>query len=131
MILIACINFVNLATAKAISRSKEIGMRKILGSTKKNIIAQFMSESFLLAFFALSLGLMLAQIAFPYFSELTNLNIGNNFTYTTDLILFITGLLVFITLTLATNRLQYFKYRVDSVCHDTVVRWADPSSKNV
>jgi len=98
MILIACINFINLATAKAISRSKEIGMRKILGSTKKHIIAQFMSESFLLAFFSLGLGLMLAQIAFPYFSELTNLNIGNDFKYTTDLVLFITGLLVFITL---------------------------------
>lgn len=98
MILIACINFVNLATAKAISRSKEIGMRKILGSSKKNIIAQFMSESFLLATIALSLGIMLAQIAFPYFSELTKMNIGNDFTYTNDLLLFITGLLAFTTL---------------------------------
>ena len=98
MILIACINFVNLASAKAISRSKEIGMRKILGSSRKNIIVQFMSESFLLAFFAVSLGVMFAQIAFPYFSELTNLNIGNDFRYTTDLLLFITSLLIFITL---------------------------------
>lgn len=98
MILIACINFVNLATAKAISRSKEIGMRKILGSSRKDIIAQFMSESFLLAAIALSLGVMLAQIAFPYFSELTSLNIGNDFKYTNDLVLFISGLLAFITL---------------------------------
>ena len=98
MILIACINFVNLATAKAISRSKEIGMRKILGSSRKNIIVQFMSESFLLAFFALSLGVMLAQIAFPYFSELTNMNIGNDFRYSPDLMVFIIGLLAFITL---------------------------------
>ena len=98
MILIACINFVNLATAKAINRSKEIGMRKILGSSKKNIVIQFMSESFLLAFIALGMGLMLAQISFPYFSELTNLNIGNDFSYTSDLILFILGLLFFITL---------------------------------
>ena len=98
MILIACINFVNLATAKAISRSKEIGMRKILGSSKKDIIAQFMSESFLLATLALVLGVTLAQIAFPYFSELTSLNIGNDFTYTNDLVVFITGLLGFITL---------------------------------
>lgn len=97
MILIACINFVNLATAKAITRSKEIGMRKILGSSKKNIIGQFMSESFLLAFIAISLGTMLAQMSFPYFSELTNLNIGNDFNYSTDLFLFITTLLFFIT----------------------------------
>ncbi len=100
IILIACINFVNLATAKAISRSKEIGMRKILGSSKGNIISQFMTESFLLAVIAIGLGLALAQISFPYFSDLTNLNIGNDFTYTWDLILFIVGLLVFITMTI-------------------------------
>lgn len=98
IILIACINFVNLATAKAITRSKEIGMRKILGSSKNSIIAQFMTESFLLAFIALCAGTLLAQLSFPYFSELTNLNIGNNFYYSPDLIVFILGLLVFITL---------------------------------
>ena len=100
MILIACINFVNLATAKAIGRSKEIGMRKILGSSKKNIIAQFMGESFLLAFTSLFLGVTFAQMFFPYFSEITNLNIGNEFTYSLDLILFIEGLLFFVTLTM-------------------------------
>lgn len=98
IILIACINFVNLATAKAITRSKEIGMRKILGGSKSSIIAQFMTESFLLAFIALCIGTMLAQVSFPYFSELTNLNIGNDFYYSPDLILFILGLLLFIVL---------------------------------
>ena len=97
IILIACINFVNLATAKAVNRSKEIGMRKILGSSKKNIVLQFMGESFLLALFALCVGTLLAQLSFPYFSELTNLNIGNDFYYSLDLILFILGLLFFIT----------------------------------
>ncbi len=98
MILIACINFINLATARGVNRSKEIGMRKILGSSKRDIAIQFMSESFLLALIALGLGVLLAQIAFPYFSELTNLNIGNSFRYTPDLLLFIAGLLCFITL---------------------------------
>lgn len=98
IILIACINFINLATAKALSRSKEIAMRKILGSSKQNIIFQFMVESFLLALLGLGSGLMLAQFSFPYFSELTHLNIGNQFQYTSGLILFITGLLAFITL---------------------------------
>lgn len=97
MIIIACINFVNLATAKAISRSKEIGMRKILGSSSKNIITQFMLESSLLAFIAITLGITLAQFTFPIFSELTELNVGNDFVYSPDLLLFITGLLVFIT----------------------------------
>ncbi|MEM7297023.1 MAG: FtsX-like permease family protein, partial [Bacteroidota bacterium] len=98
MILIACINFVNLSTAKAAKRSKEIGMRKVLGSSKKGIIAQFMTESFFLASLSMGLGLMLAQLSFPYFSEITNLNIGNDFTYTPQLILFVTGLLLFITI---------------------------------
>lgn len=98
IILIACINFINLATAKAISRSKEIGMRKILGGSKNSIVSQFMTESFLLAFIALSLGTLLAQFSFPYFSEITNLNIGNDFYYSSDLILFILSLLVFIAL---------------------------------
>ena len=98
IILIACINFVNLATAKAITRSKEIGMRKILGGSRNSIVAQFMTESFLLAFIALCIGTLLAQYTFPYFSELTNLNIGNDFYYSPDLILFILGLLLFIAL---------------------------------
>lgn len=98
MILIACINFVNLATAKAISRSKEIGMRKILGSTKKDVISQFMMESFVLSSLAIVLGITIAQMFFPTFSELTNLNIGNNFSFTPQLLGFSLGLLALITL---------------------------------
>ncbi|MEM9819800.1 MAG: ABC transporter permease [Bacteroidota bacterium] len=98
MILIACINFVNLATAKAMSRSKEIGMRKILGSSEKSIVSQFISESFVLALTSIYLGFMLARLSFPYFSQLTQLNIGNDFSLTSDLVLFIIGLLFFITL---------------------------------
>ncbi len=97
IILIACINFINLATAKTLGRAKEIGMRKILGSSKNNIVFQFMSESFILAFIALGLGVLLAQLSFPYFSEITNLNIGNDFRYSPDLIFFIISLLLFST----------------------------------
>jgi putative ABC transport system permease protein len=100
IIVIACINFINLATAKGGKRSLEISMRKILGGSKQHILGQFLSESFLLAFIALGLGLLLAQYTFPYFSELTNLNIGNDFVYTPTLLLFILGLLVFISLSM-------------------------------
>lgn len=98
MILIACINFVNLSTAKAVSRSKEIGMRKILGSSKKQVITQFMQESFLLALTAVLIGVTLAEVLFPYFSEIANLNIGNDFSFTGTLISFIVGLLLMTTL---------------------------------
>lgn len=100
IILIACINFINLATAKGVKRSLEISMRKILGGSKQHILGQFLSESFLLAFIALGLGLLLAQYTFPYFSELTNLNIGNSFVYTPTLLGFILALLVFISLSM-------------------------------
>ena len=98
LILIACINFINLATATAINRTKEIGMRKILGSTQKGIISQFMGEAFLLASLAIILGTLGAQLTFPYFSELTSLNVGNEFYYSLELIVFISGLLLFIPL---------------------------------
>ena len=96
MVLVACINFVNLSTAKAVNRSKEIGVRKILGSSKRQVIVQFMQESFLLAFTAVLIGITLAEILFPYFSEITSLNIGNDFAFSTSLILFIIGLLFFV-----------------------------------
>jgi len=98
MILIACVNFVNLATAKAINKSKEIGMRKILGGSRMHIVKQFMSESFLLALFSLVVGIGLANIGFTWFSDLTRLNVGNDFAFSSDLVLFLLGLLVFITL---------------------------------
>lgn len=98
MVLIACINFVNLATAKAINRAKEIGVQKILGSSKKHIIIQFMSESFIMGLAAVSLGILLARFSFSYFNELTQLNVGNQFVLNLDLVLFIVGLLLFITL---------------------------------
>ena len=101
MIIIACINFINLATAKAMSRSKEIGMLKILGSSKKDIIFKYVSESFLLAFISIGLGILLSPWAFSYFSELTNLNIGNDFSYSPPIIFFSLSLLIFVTLAMS------------------------------
>lgn len=66
IILIASINFVNMATVQAIQRSKEIGMRKILGSGKGRIVMQFFMETFLIVGAALVLGAFLADAAMPY-----------------------------------------------------------------
>jgi putative ABC transport system permease protein len=72
MLLIACINFMNLSTAGASKRVKEIGMRKVLGSEKGQLIFQFLIESFLATLFAICIGVLLFAIGLPYFNQLAN-----------------------------------------------------------
>jgi putative ABC transport system permease protein len=62
-LLVACINYMNLATARAAKRAKEVGMRKIMGSGRAALIAQFLAESLLLAVISVALGVVLAQLA--------------------------------------------------------------------
>ena len=65
ILLIACINFMNLSTAKSSLRAKEVGVRKVVGSSRKTLIRQFLSESVLLSYIALGLGLAAIQILLP------------------------------------------------------------------
>ena len=70
IVLIAAINFMNLATAQATRRAKEVGIKKVGGSTRGLLISQFLSESFILAFFALILSLIIIWLTLPYFNNL-------------------------------------------------------------
>lgn len=70
IVLIAAINFMNLATAQATRRAKEVGIKKVGGSTRGMLISQFLSESFILAFFALILALFIIWLTLPYFNNL-------------------------------------------------------------
>ncbi len=72
MLLIACINFMNLSTAGASKRVKEVGMRKVLGSEKGQLIFQFLTESFLATLFAMAIGVLVFAISLPYFNQLAN-----------------------------------------------------------
>jgi len=74
IILIACINFINLSTARAMIRSREIGVRKVLGANRKNLILQFLGESVLLCVIAGILALVFIEIAYPYFSDFFEMN---------------------------------------------------------
>lgn len=65
-LLIACINFVNLSTARSLKRAKEVSMRKVLGAVKQQLIWQFLGESMLLGFFAFVLALLLIAVALPF-----------------------------------------------------------------
>ena len=81
VLLIACINFMNLSTARSSKRAKEIGIRKVVGSLRKQLIAQFFSESVIITLMAFILSLAIVFFALPYFNRLTG----------KDLTLFITN----------------------------------------
>lgn len=72
ILVLACINFINLSTAKSANRAKEVGLRKVVGSVRGNIINQFLAESLLFSFFSFVIGLMVAAIFLPYFNQLSN-----------------------------------------------------------
>ncbi|WP_089835773.1 ABC transporter permease [Chitinophaga filiformis] len=76
ILIIACINFINLSTARSANRAKEVGLRKAVGSDRKSLIRQFLSESFLFSFLSLVLGLVLAWILLPYFNLLSGKSLG-------------------------------------------------------
>jgi len=75
ILLIACINFINLTTASSISRAKEVGLRKVLGAQRSYLIGQFLGESLLLCFFAYLMALALAKLAMPYLNTITELEL--------------------------------------------------------
>ncbi|MGH2649032.1 MAG: ABC transporter permease, partial [Ginsengibacter sp.] len=71
MLIIACINFINLSTAGASKRAKEVGVRKVAGSGKLQLIGQFLSESILIAFFALFIAFALVKLGLPAFNDIS------------------------------------------------------------
>jgi putative ABC transport system permease protein len=70
ILLIACVNFMNLSTARSANRAREVGVRKVLGSLKANLVKQFLTESILISCFALILALALAFVMLPTFNHL-------------------------------------------------------------
>lgn len=78
ILLIACVNFMNLSTARSANRAREVGVRKVLGSLKSNLVKQFLTESMLISCIALVLALMLTFIMLPHFNQLAAKNIKLN-----------------------------------------------------
>jgi putative ABC transport system permease protein len=80
ILLIACINFMNLSTARSEKRAKEVGIRKVVGAQRKSLISQFIGESILLSAIAGVFALLIVQLALPAFGHLTEkqLNVGYN-----------------------------------------------------
>ncbi len=80
VLLLACINFMNLSTARAEKRAKEVGIRKTMGSLKTQLIAQFLSESFLVVILAFMFSLLLVILSLPWFNELADKKISIPFS---------------------------------------------------
>jgi putative ABC transport system permease protein len=72
ILLIACINFINLTVARSLKRAKEIGIRKVVGGQRRQLIVQFLGESYILSFIAFLLAIGLAQILLPFFNSVSN-----------------------------------------------------------
>jgi putative ABC transport system permease protein len=72
ILIIACINFINLTIAQSLKRGKEVGLRKVVGGQRSELIIQFLGESFLVCFLAFSFAIVLAEVALPTFNHLAN-----------------------------------------------------------
>ncbi len=77
--IIACINFMNLSTARASKRAKEVGVRKVIGAGRKDLIKQFLGESFLLSLISVMIALPLLIMALPYLNNITQTDINLGF----------------------------------------------------
>lgn len=86
ILLIACINFVNLTVARSLNRAKEIGIRKVVGSQRKQLMYQFLGESFLLSFIAFSLAIVLTLSVLPTFNELANKELALSYLFDIKLV---------------------------------------------
>jgi putative ABC transport system permease protein len=98
LIITASVNFINLATAHALSRSKEIGVRKVLGSRRKQLFWQFIAETSLITFFALVLAFTLAQLTLPYVNQLFDIRLQINIFQDVYLLTFLPVLILFVIL---------------------------------
>jgi len=75
ILLIACVNFMNLSTARSERRAKEVGIRKAIGSTRKSLIGQFLLESVFITFISTVLAFILIEVSLPYFNNLLNIEL--------------------------------------------------------
>lgn len=98
MLVIACINFMTLSTAGASKRIKEVGMRKVLGSKKGQLVRQFLTESFIATLVAMGIGVLLFLVALPYFNQLSGKSLEFNQIFSFKIMLALLCLTVLISL---------------------------------
>ncbi len=98
ILLIACFNYMNLSTARYTIRTKEVGLRKVIGATKTQLVKHFMGETFVLAFISLVLTLGLAELFLPLFNTLSGKELMLDWFHNPVLILFVAVVLLFVSI---------------------------------
>ncbi len=97
ILLMACINFINIYSALATKRAKEVGVRKVLGSQKSQLVTQFLTETFLVVLFSVGVGLALAYAALPLLEKMFDVPTDPALYFTPELGLWLVGLLLLLT----------------------------------
>lgn len=99
ILLIACVNFINLFTTQALKRLKEVGMRKLLGASKRQLILQFMGEAFILTILAGLLAVVIYQVSLPFYNNITGRQVTIWEIFKPGNLAIITGIILFVGLT--------------------------------
>ena len=96
VLLIAAVNYMNLSTSKSTERAREVGMRKVVGSVKSQLVRQFLGESLLITFIALLIAIVLVEISIPWLNNLTGNTMSLNLIFNAFIIGFLLILLVIV-----------------------------------
>jgi putative ABC transport system permease protein len=94
VLFIACFNFINLSTARSANRAREVGIRKVMGSQKGQIVRQFLSESIIMSFFGLLIGVVLVQMALPAFNRLAGKEFESGQLLSSTVLLGLVGIII-------------------------------------
>lgn len=98
ILMIACINFMNLSTARSSLRSMEVGLRKVMGAERSSLVKQFLGESFIMAFIALVIAVILVFVFLPIFANFTEKELSFNLFKNPEYIIGLLGLVLFVGL---------------------------------
>ena len=98
LLIIACVNFINITTAQAINRAREVGVRKVLGSSRAQLLTQFLGETGITVLLALIASLLVVFIIIPFINQLLGIHLSENVLFSTAFIGFMIFVLVLVTL---------------------------------
>lgn len=98
LIIIACVNFINLATAQAVNRSKEVGVRKVLGSSRRQLALQFLGETALIVFTSIIIAVLISAAVLPFLNNLLETDIIINLFQNIPVLVFLIAVAIMVTL---------------------------------